>query len=149
MISGRGIKSRINNYGYVSVRLSSNGQTSTYFVHRLVAQAFIANPDNLPQVNHLSGDKLDNSVTNLEWVDASRNANHAYASGLNKNQGKDHVYSASVVDHASGLIFPTIKAFCQFYSIPYSTGRNMLNGNISVPRSINLSLDDIEKVYNH
>lgn len=149
LIRSRAISCRVNNFGYATVRLSKDGKTSTCFVHRLVARAFIDNPDNLPQINHLSGDKLDNSVSNLEWVDASKNANHAYANGLNKHKGQDHIYSASIIDRSSGLIFPTIKSFCQFYSIPYSTGRNMLNGNIKVPRELEISLYDIEKVYNH
>lgn len=52
------------------------------FVHRLVALAYIPNPDDKPQVNHLDGDKGNNAPTNLEWVTAQENANHAYALGL-------------------------------------------------------------------
>lgn len=52
-------------------------------VYRLVAEAFIPNPDNLPQVNHISGDTDDNSVFNLEWCDNSHNQKHAWKNGLN------------------------------------------------------------------
>ncbi len=86
-VKGREIKSRLNNYGYVEVRLSKNGVAKTHFVHRLVATAFIPNPENFPQVNHLSGEKLDNRVENLEWTDARGNALHAYRNGLNSNCG--------------------------------------------------------------
>lgn len=140
---------RINNYGYVSIRLSKDGKTKTCFVHRLLAEAFIDNPENLPQVNHINGNKLDNSLENLEWVSPTTNSDHAYRIGLNKNKGRDHVFSASVVDHENHLIFPTIKSFAQFYDIPYSTARNALNGNIRMPNRVPLSLDRLIKIYNN
>lgn len=143
------IQSRTNNYGYLSIRLSKDGRTRTHFVHRLLAEAYIPNPNNLPQVNHINGNKLDNSLENLEWVSPSTNSVHAYRTGLNKNKGVDHVFSASVVDHENHLIFPTIKSFAQFYDIPYSTARNALNGNTRMPSRVHLSLDKLIKIYNN
>ena len=67
---------KTNNNGYLSVLLSKNCVKKMYLVHRLVAQAFILNPNSLPQVNHINENKTDNRVVNLEWCTASYNINY-------------------------------------------------------------------------
>lgn len=62
--------------GYLRVYLSKNGKRKHHKVHRLVARAFIPNPDNKPQVNHIDGNKHNNSITNLEWVTDEENKLH-------------------------------------------------------------------------
>ena len=61
--------------GYYYVCLSKNGIIKKYSVHRLVAQAFLDNPNNLPQINHKDENKTNNNVDNLEWCDAKYNTN--------------------------------------------------------------------------
>lgn len=68
-----------NRTGYVrAILFNGCGQRKKYFVHRLVAEGFIPNPDNKPHVNHIDGDKTNNCVENLEWVTRSENMQHAY-----------------------------------------------------------------------
>ena len=70
------LKTGITTDGYLIVGLCKNGEHKWYSVHRLVALAFIPNPDNLPQVNHKDEDKDNNSVQNLEWCDQKYNCNY-------------------------------------------------------------------------
>lgn len=67
---------------YKFVTLNVNGKQKRMRVHRLVAEAFIENPDNKPYVNHLNGIRSDNNIVNLEWVTPSENTQHAVATGL-------------------------------------------------------------------
>lgn len=62
---------------YTRVSLSTQGKSKTAYLHRLVAKAFIPNPNNLPEVNHINGKKYDNGVENLEWNSKSQQMTHA------------------------------------------------------------------------
>lgn len=77
--TGKVLKNRINPHGYAIVALYKGNGTKpkAVMVHRLVAQAFIPNPENLPQINHIDEDKRNNNVINLEWVSASQNQRHS------------------------------------------------------------------------
>jgi hypothetical protein len=70
--------------GYPSVNLKKKGMQSKRRVHRLVAIAFLDNPENKPQVNHIDGCKTNNHLSNLEWATASENSQHAHDIGLNE-----------------------------------------------------------------
>lgn len=67
--------------GYVFVRLSNRDERKTERVHRLVAEAFLPNPDRLPCVNHIDFDKANNDVSNLEWCTQTYNLQHSHKAG--------------------------------------------------------------------
>lgn len=69
---------------YLQVQLNKDGYGLTKTIHRLVAEAFIQNPNLKPEVNHIDGNKLNNNVCNLEWVTSSENSLHALFIGLQK-----------------------------------------------------------------
>jgi hypothetical protein len=69
---------------YARVPLSKNSIVKKYSVHRLVAEAYIPNPNNYAEVNHINGKPFDNRVENLEWCDNSYNHKHAWKTGLQK-----------------------------------------------------------------
>ena len=80
------LKEKKNSHGYkfISLGCGKRGTRKNIAIHRLVAEAFIPNPNNLPEVNHIDGNKLNNNIDNLEWCTRSENMLHAYKLGLHK-----------------------------------------------------------------
>ena len=74
--------------GYLYASLFKNGKHTKRKIHRLVAKAFIANPEDKPQINHIDGNKMNNHISNLEWVTSTENNCHAVKIGLMKS-GED------------------------------------------------------------
>lgn len=125
---GKLLHSRIDRGGYETVRLRKEGKISTHFVHRLVAGAFLDNPESKREVNHINGNKLDNRLENLEWVTHAENVQHAYNNGLISK-----TTSMQVIDICSGRLFSSVKEAADNNLIPYSTCKNYLNGNRKNP----------------
>lgn len=73
---GRIMKQRLNAYGYYVINLSKDGKQKGHMVHRLVAEAFIPNANNLPFINHKDENKTNNHISNLEWCTAEYNTNY-------------------------------------------------------------------------
>lgn len=112
-----------NTNGYLYVDLYGTGKRKKFGVHRLAAQAFIPNPNDLPQINHKDGDRYNNNVDNLEWCTSKYNNNygdHAIKSSIahkGKNMGKDNVGSKKVICITTEKVFDCIAEASRFYHI--------------------------------
>ena len=73
------LKQSNDGIGYKKINMSNDGKKKNYRVNRLVAETYLPNPDNLPQVNHIDEDKTNNNVTNLEWCTSQYNAEYSLA----------------------------------------------------------------------
>lgn len=100
------IMSLSHNRGYLNVNLfDKEGIRKTFRVHRLVAIAFIQNPNNKPEVNHINGIPSDNAVHNLEWVTSSENQKHAVQNNLQlyKSGSTHHAYKGPIQVYKDGV----------------------------------------------
>ncbi len=86
----RYLKTWLIGHGYEMVMLYKDTSPTKFLVHRLIAQAFISNPDNLREVNHKDGNKLNNRPENLEWVSSKDNKKHAWNNGSYTHRGSNH-----------------------------------------------------------
>lgn len=124
-----------NGYVYVSTQEEGCRDSKSKRVHRLMAQAFVPNPENKPEVNHINGIKSDNRIENLEWVTRSENEKHAYDTGLacgyRCNNSKrllteDEVKRARELRKTTDL---TYKEIARIYNVGTSTIFNAIKGN--------------------
>ena len=123
------LKPCMNKKGYMAVYLSHEREKLTRLVHRLVAELFIPNPEDKPEVNHIDGDKTNNCVGNLEWVTAKENKEHAMKV-LGKGYGETHSQAT--------LTEEQVRQVCTMIQDGYRT--------VDIHRKLNISLDKIRSV---
>lgn len=123
-------------YKYVSIIRAGDGSKYTgQFVHRLVLKAFVGEPKEGQQANHINGIKHDNRLENLEWVSRSENMKHALANGLSSIKGENHhraILNDSQVLEIKELILANnlfYKEIAEIYNVSYSTINNIARGH--------------------
>lgn len=153
--NGKLIKPQMSTNGYINICLCKNGKAKQFRLHRLLAESFIPNPFNKPQVNHIDGIRTNNHLFNLEWVTISEN--HLHACRITKNHkpprsmlgkfGRDHNISkqfkikypdGSIIEYGSGLELKRLTGFDHSsiswarlnHSSPYIFQRGKMKGLI-------------------
>ena len=112
-----------NSMGYLRITLKKrDGKQKTPKVHRLVALAFIPNPNNKPQVNHKDGNKYNNHIDNLEWSTCQENVQHGWENGLYETTRKCviQIRSKPVIDRITQCQYPSLIEACRHLNLNYS-----------------------------
>lgn len=91
--NGKEIKQRLNADGYFCFTSGKKNFRTCVRTHRVIAKAFIPNPEGKPEVNHIDSDRTNNNVKNLEWMTRKENILHSYRSGKNNNRGENNPHS--------------------------------------------------------
>lgn len=112
-----------NGKGYLMVRLNKNGESRWHLVHRLVAKAFIENPQNKPTVNHIDGNRKNNKFNNLEWATYSENNLHSY-----RSNGRKSALAVPIYCIETGKIYKSSYDASKDTGIPQSSINRCANG---------------------
>lgn len=123
----------LNHNGYLDVCLSKNKKGKVCQVHRLVAIAFIPNPENKPCTNHKNGIKTDNRAVNLEWVTESENQKHAYKTGLRipkcgENHHRTKLSNAETIEIKGLCVYFDSKELAEMYNTTKQIVNNIKYG---------------------
>ena len=129
--------------GYHNVSFSVDGKVSKHKVHRLVAMAFIDNPENKYTVNHIDGNKTNNKVNNLEWATLSENNKHAYNTGLFTTFGENQPTSILKYDEVKKIreLYKTGDYFHRELAVMFGVGRRHIGDIINNKRWANMDKD--------
>ena len=116
--------------GYLKVMLRKSGKSYCRKIHRLVAEAFVPNPDGLNSVNHINNNKKDNRAENLEWMDHGDNVRKAYADGLHRDEIMDRCVPYMTIDPYTNReeYFSNTEELADFLDVDRTTISHHLSG---------------------
>jgi len=117
----------IDNTGYYQVVFRINGKRKYVRVHRLIAETLIPNPKCLKQVNHIDGNKLNNNISNLEWVSNAENTQYGYDNNLYHSRKRSHAVKVITKD-GKELIFKSIRMCSEQLGLNRKTITAILKG---------------------
>lgn len=127
-LKGKLLRQCLSSNGYKTVALTKNGKSKTQYVHRLVAMAFIPNPENHPFINHKDEDRTNNFANNLEWCTNAYNVNYGTAKERRVKKMRGHTSSHAVMIEAFGEKH-TRKEWGKKYGIsPHTIEKRMRSG---------------------
>lgn len=131
-LNERLLKTRMDKYGYEVVNLTNEKSEKTKKVHRLVAEAFISNPENKKEVNHIDGNKSNNAVINIEWNTMSENQLHRYhVLGV---VAKKKIFGDKVIiDNSTGIFYPSVSSAAEARGLNRKNLERWLSGKYKNP----------------
>jgi hypothetical protein len=135
-IKGKFIRGVLTTKKYLAYHLQYKGIRYSFQSHRLVAEAFIPNPNNYPEVNHKDGNKLNNHVENLEWCTCKQNTRHAFDTGLRvamrgERNGQNKFKKASIIElKAKRRAGASARLLAKEYRMEISTVYYIMNGKL-------------------
>ena len=125
ILTNQYLKGSIEENGYKYYRLSKNNKKKMFYAHRLVAEYYIDNPNKLPVVNHIDGNKLNNNVNNLEWVSYSENTKHWKNNSIIQRKSTEY--------YKEDLPNEIWKEYKNYYISSYGRVRNKIKNNLLKP----------------
>jgi len=128
------------------VSLKQDGYRKNCTVHRLVAEAFIPNPNNYPQINHIDGNPTNNIVSNLEWCTGSHNAKHAYINDLTKLKSYNESKKKSII-RSDGKVYDCAYSAASELKCSVCSIRDCLKGRINTCKGYKFKYLDSQAKY--
>ena len=136
---GKVLRPKTTTRGYLRLTVSVDGRVGDQYVHRIVAETYIPNPEGKPQVNHINGDKRDNRVENLEWCTAKENTAHAIRTGLSNPRGGSRTGCHGTYWYTDGSRRETQHGLCKKYGVLQPTLRYRLARGQDINQALGLT----------